>query len=242
MASELIVSVSGIRGIVGQSLTPDVACRFAMALGTHTGGGKVVLGRDSRHSGPMLGQAVIAGLLGSVCDVVDLAIAATPTVGVAICELRAAGGIQITASHNPSEWNGLKLFGADGAVLSAAEGQKVKAIFERGDFRQAAWNEIGGVTECPDADDWHRLRVQEVVNVAKLRDRGFRVFLDTNGGAGGNLGPDLLIDFKCGLSYFGEVTDGCFLHPPEPIAENLVGVLPLVRERGADVGFVLDPD
>src|SRR5262245_55047405 len=127
-AGRLIVSVSGIRGIVGQGLTGGVAWAFAAALGTYTGGGHVVLSRDGRPSGLMLRHAVLSGLLGAGCEVHDLAVAPTPTVGLAIRKLNAAGGIQITASHNPAEWNGLKLFGPDGAVLSPAEGQKIKAI------------------------------------------------------------------------------------------------------------------
>src|SRR5438128_7275952 len=120
--SGLIVSVSGVRGIVGGSLTPHVALSFASAFGKHLGGGRVVVSRDGRHSGAMVRHAVLAGLTAAGCEVHDLAVAATPTVGLAVHTLKAAGGIQITASHNPAQWNGLKLFGSDGRVLSAAVG------------------------------------------------------------------------------------------------------------------------
>src|SRR5215470_8861530 len=131
MAAEngLIVSVSGIRGIVGDSLTPEPALAFAAALGTYLQGGRVVLSRDGRPSGAVLRHAVLAGLLGAGCEVHDLGVAPTPTCGLAVRRLQAAGGIQITASHNPAPWNGLKLFGPDGAVLSAIEGKKVQALF-----------------------------------------------------------------------------------------------------------------
>src|SRR6516225_7230532 len=124
---ELIVSVSGIRGIVGQTLTPAAALAFASALGAHTGGGAVVVSRDGRPSGVMLRHAVLAGLTAAGCDVHDLDVSPTPTVGLAVRTLQAAGGVQITASHNPAEWNGLKLFDAEGRVLPAAEGKQVQA-------------------------------------------------------------------------------------------------------------------
>ena len=132
--SELIVGVSGIRGIVGDSLTPDAAVRFGCALGTFLRGGRVVVSRDSRPSGDMLRHAVFAGLFATGCQVEDIGIAPTPTVGIAVRNLHAAGGIQITASHNPSPWNGLKMFGKDGAVLPAAAGLEVKRLFESGAF------------------------------------------------------------------------------------------------------------
>src|SRR5260370_25883819 len=111
--NKLIVSVSGIRGIVGEGLTPEVAMAFAAALGTHTQGGRIVLSRDGRPSGTILRHAVLAGLLGAGCDVQDIGVSPTPTLGLAIKRLQAGGGIQITASHNPAAWNGLKLFGPD---------------------------------------------------------------------------------------------------------------------------------
>ncbi|HVS36007.1 MAG TPA: phosphoglucosamine mutase, partial [Gemmataceae bacterium] len=143
----LIVSVSGIRGVVGRSLTPADALAFASALGAHVNGGPVVVGRDGRPSGVMLRHAILAGLTAAGCKVYDLDVAPTPTVGLAVRTLTAAGGVQITASHNPAEWNGLKLFGPDGRVLSAAEGRKVQARFESGDAARVPWNKIGGVQD-----------------------------------------------------------------------------------------------
>src|ERR671932_621927 len=140
---ELIVSVSGIRGIVGQSLTPDAACRFAAALGTYLKGGRAVVSRDGRPSGRMLRSAVHAGLTATGCSVEEIGIAPTPTVGVAVRQLGAAGGIQITASHNPAPWNGLKMFGPDGAVLPADRGKQVQQLFEGGGLKYAAWDGVG---------------------------------------------------------------------------------------------------
>jgi len=240
--SQLIVSVSGIRGIVGKGLSAEQAGTFATALGTYLQGGRVVLSRDGRPSGAMLRHAIVAGLLETGCEVQDLAVASTPTCGLAIRRLQAAGGIQITASHNPAPWNGLKLFSPDGRVLPAAEGLKVKSIFDSRGFHRVAWNQLGHVEECRKADDWHRERVLELVDVARIRARGLKAFLDANGGAGGPLGHRLLEAFQCRPICQGVDADGFFAHEPEPIEENLREVCPLVAKHGAAIGFVLDPD
>jgi phosphomannomutase len=240
--SELIVSVSGIRGVVGRGLTPGPALTFAQALATSAGGGPVVLGRDGRPSGTVLRHAVLAGLLAGGCEVHDLGVAPTPTVGLAVRRLAAAGGVQITASHNPAEWNGLKLFGADGAVLPAAEGRKVQALYDAGTFRQVPWDGLGSARECGEALAWHRDRVLELADAPAVRGRRPRVFLDANGGAGGPLGLDLLKSLGCRAEGQGCEADGRFAHEPEPVAANLGAVCPRVAAAGADAGFVLDPD
>jgi phosphomannomutase len=238
----LIVSVSGIRGIIGAGLSPGAALAFAQALGTYLKGGPVVLSRDSRPSGLMLRHAVIAGLASCGCEIHDLGITPTPTVGVAVRKLDVAGAIQITASHNPAPWNGLKLFGGDGAVLSAAKGQEIKQIYDASAFKFVPHDKLGGMRECQKAEDWHRERVLELVDVTRIRSRGFRVLLDANGGAGGPLGKELLDSFQANPIVIGGHPDGDFTHPPEPLAENLTTILPMVRDQRANIGFVLDPD
>jgi phosphomannomutase len=190
----------------------------------------------------MLRQAVLAGLVSTGCTVEDIGIAPTPTCGLAIRHLQAAGGIQITASHNPAEWNGLKLFDARGAVLTAADGRKVKELFEQDTFPRATWDRLGSFTERPQADSWHRDRVLELVDVVRIRARQLRAFLDANGGAGGPLGQELLEAFQCHPVCRACRADGEFLHTPEPVMENLRDVCPEVVRSGADVGFALDPD
>jgi phosphomannomutase len=239
---ELIVSVSGIRGIVGEGLTPEAAMAFAGAMATHTHGGQIVLSQDGRPSGTMLRHAVLAGLLGSGCEVQDLGVAPTPTLGLTVRRLQAAGGMQITASHNPAPWNGLKLFGPDGAVLTAEKGRMVQSIYESGKWLRASWNALGTVTECRHAEDWHRDRVLELIDVVRIRARGLRVFLDGNGGAGGPLGRRLHEALMCRPICHACDADGFFLHEPEPLAGNLKEICPLVPRHGADIGFVLDPD
>src|SRR5438128_2374551 len=178
--SNLIVSVSGIRGIVGQGLTPAAALAFASALGAHTGGGRVVLSRDGRPSGAMVRHAVLAGLTAAGCEVHDLDVVPTPTVGLAVRTLGAAGGVQITASHNPAPWNGLKLFGPDGRVLSATEGQRVKELYEAGARRDVPHSELGVVLDYREAEKLHRDRVVELVDAARIRAAGLRAFVDAN--------------------------------------------------------------
>jgi phosphomannomutase len=242
MANELIVSVSGIRGIIGAGLSPASALAFAQALGTYLNGGRVVLSRDSRPSGLMLRHAVIAGLASCGCEIHDLGIAPTPTVGLAVRKLDAAGAIQITASHNPAPWNGMKLFGGYGAVLSAAKGLEIKQIFDTNSFVMMPHDKLGGVRECQQALAWHRERVLQLIDVTRIRARNYRVLLDANGGAGGPLGAALLEALQVRPVVQGGQPNGDFAHAPEPLAENLTTILPLVPKHQADVAFVLDPD
>ncbi len=240
--SGLIVSVSGIRGIVGHSLTPGAALAFASALGARTAGGRIVLGRDGRPSGDMLRHAILAGLTAAGCEVRDIAVASTPTVGLAVRSLKAAGGIQITASHNPAEWNGLKLFGPDGRVLSAAEGRKVQALFEQDQQRRVPWNALGQVHSYHKAEDEHRDRILQLIDVVRIRAAGLRAFVDGNGGAGGPLARQLLKALQVATTCRACDGDGIFLHEPEPTEANLREVCPLVLQSYADIGIALDPD
>jgi phosphomannomutase len=240
--SDLIVSVSGIRGIVGQSLTPESACRFAAALGTYLKGGRVVVSRDSRPSGRMLRSAVFAGLTSAGCSVEDIGIAPTPTVGVAVRQMGAAGGIQITASHNPAPWNGLKMFGPDGAVLPADRGKQVQQLFEAGGIKYASWDGIGSVRVPPDILDEHLKLATDAVSATSVHAAGFRVLLDGNGGAGGPLGVNLLRQLGCEVVELACDADGIFVHEAEPVPAHLTDIGPQVERSEAAVGFVLDPD
>ena len=238
----LIVSVSGIRGVIGQSLTPAVALAFASALGTHVKGGRVVVSRDGRPSGAMMGHAILAGLTAAGCEVRDLGVTPTPTVGLAVRTLRAAGGVQITASHNPAEWNGLKLFGPDGRVLSAAEGRKITELFESGASASVPWDQVGTTRGYRKAGDAHRERVLELVDAAAIRAAGLRVYVDANNGAGGPLTLALLRSLGVENLVHGPNAEGSFLHEPEPTETNLRKMAPWVQHYGAAVGFALDPD
>jgi len=239
-----MVSVSGIRGIVGAGLTPEAAVTFARALGTYVEGKTVVIGRDSRPSGMMLEAAVLAGLLSCGCQVRHLGIVPTPTVGVAIRELGAAGGIQITASHNPAPYNGLKLFGPRGMVLTAAEGAEVVRLHTAAQFRPLDFRTAGAAEHVPDPSSRHLETILNLVDASRIREKRLRILVDANGGAGGPLAVDLLdrLSWQHLLTTLGCEPDGAFVHEPEPTLENLKGVAPLVAENDCAIGFALDPD
>jgi phosphomannomutase len=246
----LLVSVSGIRGLVGNGLSADVAARFGSAFGAfcrdHSISGqehlRIVVSRDSRPSGEMLRHAVIAGLLEMGCVVEDIGIVSTPTCGFTVRQMRAVGGIQITASHNPAPWNGLKMFGADGAVLSAENGAIVRGLFETGARQRPRWDGMGMTRVPPDVLADHARAVLDTVSVAEIASQRFRVFLDGNGGAGGPLGTQLLQELGCEVEQYGCDANGEFLHEPEPIPAHLADVAPWVPRLEAAVGFALDPD
>lgn len=240
--SDLIVSVSGIRGIVGAGLTPEAAARFAAAYGSTVAGQRVILSRDGRPSGEMLRHAVLAGLLGAGCTVEDIGIAPTPTCGFAVKQSGAAGAIQITASHNPAPWNGLKMFGSDGAVLPGDAGAIIRGLYESGEFPRSGWDGIGSVQVPPDATTDHARAVLDTISVAAVAGQRFRVFLDANAGAGGPLGVKLLTDLGCEISEYECQPTGRFAHEPEPIPAHLTDVAPWVKQHECAVGFVLDPD
>jgi phosphomannomutase len=239
--NELIVSVSGIRGIVGRGLTTDAVIAFAQALAVHTDGGRIVVSRDGRPSGVELHRSLVKALLAAGCEVADIGIAPTPTCGLAVRQLAAAGGVQITASHNPAQWNGLKLFGSDGRVMPAGQGKKVQELFEAKTSRRNP-AQSGRVTEYPAAAQLHQQRVLELVDVTRIRAAGLRTFLDANGGAGGPLGRSLLQALGCRVIAHACEADGVFEHEPEPVAANLDTICPLVAQNRAAIGFVLDPD
>jgi phosphomannomutase len=244
--SQLMVSVSGVRGRVGEGLTPEVIARFAAAFGAYVsrGGNRtVVLGRDSRVSGPMFARAATAALQSVGCNVVDVGIVPTPTVQLAVEDLGAAGGLAVTASHNPIEWNALKFIGPTGMFLDADEGAEMRALLE-GEIPRATWDELGGVSEDAGAVERHLERIFQIpfLDVEAIRRRNFHVALDCVRGAGGTIFPRLLEALGCRVTAINVETDGRFPREPEPVAENLGELEALVRQSGADIGFATDPD
>jgi len=246
----LIVSVSGLRGVVGGSLTPDVAVRYAAAFVAGLPAGPIVLGRDGRENGPPLAAALAAFLAGSGRDVIDCGVAATPTIGIAVLDRRAAGGIQISASHNPARYNGLKLFSAAGRVIPAAAGLEVLARFETlaGGLTATSWPSPpprgvvpGHVIPC-DPSPTHVDLVAATVDVAAIRRHRPRVWLDAGHGAGSIVARRLFSHLGCDAVIVGGEPDGRFEHEPEPTTENLAAMLPRIAAANADVGFFQDPD
>ncbi len=239
---EPIISVSGLRGIVGETLTPEVAIRYATAFAALASPGRIVISRDGRASGEMLCGAIQAGLNAVGRHTVDAGVAATPTTGVLVRHCEAAGGIQISASHNPAEYNGLKLFAAEGRVISAGPGRQVLARYRTGTIDWVPQNRLGTRQDPPDSISTHLEAVLATVDVGRIRGHRFNVLLDSNHGAGSLLGRRLLEELGCRISVLGEEPNGQFAHPPEPTAENLAGVLSAVTEAGAEIGFCQDPD
>lgn len=240
--TQRIVSISGLRGVVGDGLDPEYVVGFASALGTMIDGGDVVVCRDGRSTGPMVKHAVVSSLLACGCRVIDAGVASTPTCGVLVQETGAAAGLQITASHNPPEWNGIKPFSPQGSVFDAETGARLIEILESGAFRRVAWDGVGSVETPADPSAAHLARVLSLIDVESVRNRRFKVVLDCNHGSGGVLGPRLLNDLGCEVRVLGGEPDGRFDHNPEPVRENLAGLCEAVREFGADVGFAQDPD
>ena len=242
----LIVSVSGMRGIVGIDLTPELVARHAAALGAWAraaGNPVVVLGRDSRTSGAMFAMAAKAGLLSAGADVIDLGIVPTPTVQLAVEHHGAGAGLILTASHNPVEWNALKLIGPDGIFLDADDGAAVRDLAERGPDR-ADWSGIGSVREDTEAVSRHIDQVMALpqIDVDLIRSKRFRVALDCVRGAGGTIMPALLERLGCQVSSINMEIDGRFPRPPEPVPEHLEELGRLVRDSGAHIGVAVDPD
>ncbi|MEO8498809.1 MAG: phosphoglucosamine mutase, partial [Planctomycetota bacterium] len=235
-------SVSGLRGIIGESLSPELAMRFACAFATDLREGPVVVTRDGRHTGRMLADAIRSGLCAVGRDVIDADVAATPTTGILVRQAQAAGGIQISASHNPQAYNGIKLFGAEGRVLTADLGERVVSRYRSGEIGWVAHDRIGAVRTCDDSTSRHLASVLANVDVERIRGRRFKVLLDSNHGAGSILGRKLLEELGCQITLLGGDPDGQFEHVPEPTAENLAGVRARIVEAGADVGFCQDPD
>jgi phosphomannomutase len=243
VADDPIISVSGLRGIVGKGLTPQVACRYAAAFSEGLPDGPLLITRDGRANGMTLMTPMCSHLAFVGRDVLGGGIAATPTVGVMVRHLRAVGGIQITASHNPAEYNGMKLFAADGRVIPADVGEDVLDRYRVGGRSRVLPPQRLGITiPVDDMITQHLKLVLATVDADRIRARGFRVLLDANHGAGSVLARRLLEELGCQVTLLGGEPDGRFAHPPEPTAEYLASVLPEVARAGADVGFCQDPD
>jgi len=245
MTDTLMVGVSGIRGIVGKDLTEDVVARYAGAFGQWAKAGArrplVVVGRDARESGPAFERAVTEGLASAGCAVVSVGIAPTPTIQLAVEHHQAGGGIAITASHNPIEWNALKFIGPDGIFLDGTDGKRVLDLVGKDGGRRGS---IGEVATDPGAIERHLDAVLKLpaVDVAAVRKRSFAVALDAVRGAGGPVMRTLLERLGCRVTGINLETDGRFPRAPEPVPENLGELAALVRRSGADVGIAVDPD
>ena len=240
----LKISISGVRGVVGDSLTPVLLTRFAQAFGTYVGSGRIVIGRDTRTSGEMVRQAVVSGLLSSGCRIVDIGVFPVPTVQITVRQTGAHGGIAITASHNPAEWNALKFVGSDGLFLSGERGRELLDIYHQGDYTKVGCAAMRGIETMTAAGDRHIDAV--LAGVGRLPahpdGRRLRVALDSCNGAGSVVTPRLIEALGAEAVSVNVTPDGSFPRPAEPLPEHLGALCALVRAAGADVGFAQDMD
>ena len=250
----LIKSISGIRGTIGgragDTLNPLDIVKFVSAYATFIARKhpekklKIVVGRDARISGPMVKNVVCGTLMGIGVDVVNIGLATTPTTELAVRMSGADGGIIITASHNPRHWNALKLLNEEGEFLTAADGAEVLDIAEREDFVYADVDGLGSYTDDDSFDERH---IEEVMNLELLdleavKNRKFRVVVDSINSVGGIILPKLLDRLGVEYKFLNGEATGDFAHNPEPIAANLTGIMDEVAKGGYDLGIVVDPD
>jgi phosphomannomutase len=240
--SSLKISISGVRGILGDSLTPQLAAAFAQAFGSYIGGGPFIVGRDARSSGEMISQAVIAGLISVGCQPVDVGIVPIPSFLFFIKDGRAAGGISVTASHNPKEWNGLKFASRDGLYLTPHQTEEFLDIYDQGEFSLVPPDRLKAAKTETEAVEPHLRKILGAVDAERIKRRAFKVVLDCNNGAGAVLAPRFLEALGCEATLLYAEPSGEFAHDPEPLPENISQVCRAVVGRGADVGFVQDAD
>ena len=238
----LKISISGVRGVVGDFLTPQLIESFAKAFGTFAGPGRVNVGRDTRTSGEMLLHAVSAGLLSTGCTPVDLGICPTPSVQIRTKDTDAVGGIIITASHNPAQWNALKFVGKNGIFLDEYESRTLVDIYHEGSFRRCADEEIDTIRRDRLAIDSHLQKVLDYVNVELIRSKHFKVAFDCCNGAGSLMTPRLLQELGCQLIPLSTEPNGIFPREPEPTPQNLSQLCSTTKLSGADIGFAQDAD
>jgi phosphomannomutase len=240
--SSLKISISGVRGIIGDSLTPQLAGALAQAFGTYVGGGPVIVGRDARPSGRMILQAVISGLLSSGCQPVDVGICPIPSFLFLAKDSRSSGGIAVTASHNPKEWNGLKFISRDGLYLTPHQVEEFLDIYHQGDFTYAGPDRLKILRSEPQPVEPHLKKLLGYFKADLIRRKKFKVALDCGNGAGAILAPRLLQELGCETVVINAVPDGSFAHQSEPLPENIREICRTVVKSRADIGFVQDAD
>jgi phosphomannomutase len=238
----LKIGISGVRGIVGETFTPELAVSFAQAFATYLSSGRILICRDTRPSGPMVAAAVISGLLASGCDVIDLGVCPTPSLQLAVPWLNAQGGIAITAGHNTTSWNALKFVRADGIYLNATQATELLDIYHQHEFEKVAWEKIRPMVERGDAVDHHIAVLSRSFDVASIRRRAFRVAVDCCNGACSVLAPRWVKELGGQVFAINDDVNAPFPHDPEPRRDTMAQVRAVVKAGGADLGLVLDAD
>lgn len=241
--STLMVSVSGIRGIIGDGLDPFTIVKYASAYADFVGKGKIVVGRDARISGEMVQSLVTGTLLAKGLDVILIGICPTPTVQYSVKTLSADGGIAITASHNPNQWNALKLLNKTGQFMTPEQNKEMLKLLEINPLFES-WDKLGSLKYYEQGLKRHKTDVLnlEFLRIDEIKARKFKVVVDCVNGAGVYVIPDLLRDFGCDVIEMNCERTGIFPRLPEPLPENLTETMKAVKFNEADLGIVVDPD
>jgi phosphomannomutase len=238
----LKIGITGVRGIVGETFTPEVAVGFSQAFGTYLDGGRILVCRDTRASGPMVRAAVIAGLLAAGCEVIDLGVSPTPSLQLAIKWLKADGGIAITAGHNPSQWNALKFVRSDGLYLNPTQAEELLDIFHQGEFAKATWDQIKPAIQYQDPISHHIQLLTSSFDIEAIKKRRLKVVVDCCNGACSHLIPRWLKDIGCEVLVINDDVDAAFPHAPEPKPGTMAQLSAVVKAGKADIGFAHDAD
>lgn len=242
--SEPIISISGIRGILGESLYPENIIKYATAFARFTNHGRIVIGRDGRLFGDNVEELIESTLFFNGCEVINLDMVPTPTISLAVEELKADGGIAITASHNPQEWNGMKFINSKGIFLNSAENKKFLEYSESVNYKSSLSKRLKQIEFYPAFSDYHIGKVLNIksLNLKKIRQRKFKVVLDCVNASGSFIIPKLLKKLGCKVVPVDCDGSGIFKRKPEPIPDNIKKTCLAVKKNKADLGIVVDPD
>lgn len=238
----LKIGITGVRGIVGETFTPELAVDFAEAFGTYLDRGRILVCRDTRPSGPMIRSAVLSGLLAAGCEVIDLGVCPTPSMQLAVKWLKADGGIAITAGHNPWQWNALKFVRADGLYLNPTQGEELLDIFHQGEFAKASWDTIKQTVQTADAIEAHIEVLNKSFAVDAIKARKLTVAVDCCNGACSFLSPRWLATLGCEVLAVNDDPTAPFPHAPEPKRETMAQLCAVVKAGRAAIGFAHDAD
>ncbi len=227
---------------MGETLIPEIATKFSAAFGEFLGTGPIFVGSDTRTSNEMFRHAVFSGLISTGCEAIDVDVCPTPTLQLMVEKSRASGGVAISGSHNPAEWNALKFVRSDGLFLYPEEGERVSQIYNKNKIRRAAWNQLGKIYREDSAIENHLDHVLKVVNGKKIRSKSLKVVVDAGNGAGALISPRICQKLGCEVVSLNCEPNGVFARPPEPIRPHLSQLSRVVQSTGADVGFAHDAD
>ncbi len=240
---EVIFGVSGLRGIIGEGLSPELLCRYVSSFAKEIPPGKVVIGNDSRISGDMVKKAVISSLEALGFEVIDIGIAPTPTVQFVTKIKNASGGISITASHNPEKWNGLKFIEGNGIFFNEKKIIAVKRNLEENNFKYQTYDKLGGLVEDPSAKELHINSVLQKIDFDCFKKDAFTVAVDACNAAGSEFIPMFIEKLGFNVVKLNCNSKACFPRNPEPLKENLTSFSDFIKEKGGiDIGFALDGD